>query len=82
MSEQELREKIIRLTERFGIMPIDDVTDPALYSFEGVADALIAAGIGDVSEWKEKAEQVITIEKVDEMERKYVKLKPKPGLMN
>lgn len=53
MSEQELRGKIVKvLTECFGIMPIDDVTDPALYSFEGVADALIAAGIGDVSELK------------------------------
>lgn len=30
-------------------MPIDDVTDPALYSFEGVANALIAAGYGDMS---------------------------------
>ena len=60
MSEQELREKIIKvLTERFGIMPIDDVTDPALYSFEGVADALISAGIGDVSELKKHRTQIM-----------------------
>lgn len=60
MNEQELREKIIKvLTERFGIMPIDDITDPALYSFEGVADALIAAGIGDVSELKKHRAQIM-----------------------
>lgn len=53
MNKQELREKIIKvLTERFGIMPIDNVTDPALYFFERVADELIAVGIGDVSELK------------------------------
>lgn len=60
MNEQELREKIIKvLTECFGIMPINDVTDPALYSFEGVADALIAAGIGDVRELKKHRTQIM-----------------------
>lgn len=60
MNKQELREKIIKvLTERFGIMPIDNVTDPALYFFERVADELIAVGIGDVSELKKHRAQIM-----------------------
>lgn len=48
------REKIVKvLVERFGIMPENCA---ALYSYQGIADALIAANIGDVTEWKEKVE--------------------------
>lgn len=41
------REKIVKvLVERFGIMPENCA---ALYSYQGIADALIAAGIRDIT---------------------------------
>lgn len=60
MTEQELREKIVKILEE-AYEPIeygdDDIHGAQIYfpSNEDVANALISAGIGDVSKWKDKA---------------------------
>lgn len=61
MNEQELREKIVKILEE-AYEPIeygdDDIHGAQIYfpSNEDVANALISAGIGDVSEYKHRAE--------------------------
>ena len=58
MTEQELREKIVKIalntswTDMFG-----DHYSIGESAANAIADALIAAGIGDVTEWKEKAKK-------------------------
>ena len=60
MTEQELREKIVKklnIIQDYGYVCRIDGTSGTCHnvSNESVADALIAAGIGDVSEWKHRA---------------------------
>ena len=60
MTEQELREKIVKklnIIQDYGYVCRIDGTSGTCHnvSNESVADALIAAEIGDVTEWKDKA---------------------------
>ena len=65
MTEQELREKIVDVLsnmQNFGER-LEQISQTGplkiakiIVSNEKIADALIAAGIGDVSEWKHRAE--------------------------
>lgn len=57
MNKQELREKIINTIKENGVYNGKSMhRDYYVINDEELADALIAAGIGDVSEWKERAE--------------------------
>lgn len=60
MDNKELKKKIIDVLRdncRYELRyyPDDNYTEVVI-DYEGIADALIAAGIGDVGEWKHKAE--------------------------
>ena len=62
MTEQELREKIVEIIKNSTKEPIiingvylDDINMPKSIIYN-IADALIAAGIGDVSEWRHQTE--------------------------
>ena len=59
MTEQELREKIVKILEEYRDWFIEEdyKRDIAKIDYTGIADALIATGIGDVSEWKHRAEK-------------------------
>ena len=57
MTNEELKKKIVEIVND-GIIPGEEnfgVTTSKM--IENIADALIAAGIGDVTEWKEKAKK-------------------------
>lgn len=56
MSNEELKKKITKIIGDVYLInaPIKDMYKPIF--MEKIADALIAAGIGDVGEWKHKAE--------------------------
>ena len=58
MTEQELREKIVKILEEYRDWFIEEdyKRDIAKIDYTGIADALIATGIGDVSEWKHQTE--------------------------
>lgn len=61
MNEQELKEKIVKklnIIQDYGYVCRIDGISGTCYSVsnEGVADALISAGIGDVGEYKHRAE--------------------------
>lgn len=58
MTEQELKEKIVKILEEYRDWFIEEdyKRDIANIDYTGIADALIAAGIGDVSEYKHRAE--------------------------
>lgn len=57
MNEQELREKIVKVLEEYRDWFIEEdyKRDIAKIDYTGIADALIEAGIGDISEWKHRA---------------------------
>ena len=58
MSEQELRGKIVKILEEYRdwFVEEDYKRDIAKIDYTGIADALIEEGIGDVSEYKHRAE--------------------------
>lgn len=58
MTEQELREKIVGILRyhRDDFIEENYRRDIERIDFEAVADVLILEGIGDVSEWKHRAE--------------------------
>lgn len=54
MTNDELKKKIVEILCKVWIEPVPCTAER---KFEHAADALIAAGIGDVTEWKEKAKK-------------------------
>lgn len=57
MTEQELREKIVKTIKENGVYNGKSMhRDYYVVNDEEFADALLAAGIGDINEWKRKAE--------------------------
>ena len=58
MTDQETREKIVEILEETECEWTEEKNGYILQIFyDKLADALIAAGIGDVTEWKEKAKK-------------------------
>ena len=58
MTEKELRDKIVKILEEYRDWFIEEnyKRDIAKIDYTGIADALIENGIGDVSEYKHRAE--------------------------
>ena len=60
MTEQELREKIVKILEEYRDWFIEEdyKRDIAKIDYTGIADALIAAGIGDVKDLQEQVDSL------------------------
>lgn len=79
MTEQETREKIINIIREFNVRKRRYSTYTEPNDDEELADALIAAGIGDVSEYKKESsfyrcEIAFLYEKINELEKTARKL--------
>ena len=69
MTNDELKKKIVEILCKVWIEPVPCTAER---KFERIADALIAAGIGDVSEWKAYAKvHRIVITKDDKIKQLY-----------